>query len=223
VAVKDPSDDVPRQPADRLPFSKRPAVHVLSGFIVGIFIFWLAQRCFHRWYFSLPLGWDCLAFTFTMWTWLLIWRFDGPTTKTHAKAEEPGRTTARGFILVGALLSLASVGLFLKAPQEVRHWAAVVAVLSIVIWWLAIHTLYALKYAERYYANGENGIDFNAQEDPRYSDFAYLACAVGMSFAISDTNLKSWQMRRTALGHAMLSYVFGSVIIASVVNLIAGL
>ena len=44
-----------------------------------------------------------------------------------------------------------------------------------------------------------------------------------LGIAISDTNLKSWQMRRIALGHSLLSFVFGSVIIASVVNLLAGL
>jgi uncharacterized membrane protein len=218
--VEDPSNE--DQPVDRLPFFQRPAVHVSCGVIVGIFSYWLAQQCFHRWYLSLPLSWDSLALTFMVWTWSLIWRFDGPTTKSHAKAENPGRATARGIILIGALLSLSSVGLFLKAPADVRRWAAAVAVLSIVIWWLAIHTVYALKYAEKYYTNGK-GIDFNSQEDPRYSDFAYLACTVGMSFAISDTNLRSWQMRRTALGHALLSYLFGSVIIASVVNLLANL
>jgi uncharacterized membrane protein len=61
----------------------------------------------------------------------------------------------------------------------------------------------------------------NSRDQPRYSDFAYVAYAVGMSFAISDTNLTSSRMRATALRHGLLSYVFGSVIVASVVNLIA--
>jgi len=46
---------------------------------------------------------------------------------------------------------------------------------------------------------------------------------VGMSLAISDTHLTSSGMRRTALGHSLLSYVFGSVIIASIINLVVGL
>ena len=96
---------------------------------------------------------------------------------------------------------------------------------SVAISWLAVHTIYALTYAKTYfYEKPIGGIDFNfknTRDQPRYSDFAYVAYAVGMSFAISDTNLTSSRMRATALGHGLLSYVFGSVIVASVVNLIA--
>ena len=85
------------------------------------------------------------------------------------------------------------------------------------------HTLFALTYARTYYDEQPyGGIDFNQGDQylPRYSDFAYMAYAVGMSFAISDTNLTSARMRRTALGHGLLSFVFGSVIVASVVNVL---
>jgi uncharacterized membrane protein len=196
---------------------------VLVGVVLGAITAIIVQCGFHRWYFSLLVGWDTLALTFIVWTWWTVWRFDGSATEHHASTEEPGRRTVRAIIVVGAVVSLAGVGLFIWAPPDVRRWAAVLAVASIVTSWIAIHTLYALSYARIYYTNSTHGIDFNQQERPQYSDFAYLACAVGMSFAISDTNLKSSEMRKTALGHALLSYVFGSVIIASVVNLIAGL
>lgn len=42
-----------------------------------------------------------------------------------------------------------------------------------------------------------------------------------MSFAISDTDLGSWRMRRHALRHALLGYLFGTVIIALVINITA--
>jgi uncharacterized membrane protein len=44
-----------------------------------------------------------------------------------------------------------------------------------------------------------------------------------MTFQVSDTDLKTKEIRSTALRHALLSYLFGAVIIASVINLIAGL
>ncbi|MCG2803095.1 MAG: DUF1345 domain-containing protein [Cellulomonas sp.] len=44
-----------------------------------------------------------------------------------------------------------------------------------------------------------------------------------MSFAISDTDLGSSQFRAHALVHALQSYLFGTVIVALLVNLIAGL
>jgi uncharacterized membrane protein len=44
-----------------------------------------------------------------------------------------------------------------------------------------------------------------------------------MTFQVSDTNLKSTDLRAAALRHALLSYLFGSIILAAAVNLIAGL
>jgi uncharacterized membrane protein len=43
-----------------------------------------------------------------------------------------------------------------------------------------------------------------------------------MTLQVSDTNLQSTPIRATALRHAVLSCVFGSVILAAAANLIAG-
>ena len=176
-----------------------------------------------RW-FSLLIGWDALALTYTVWTWSVIWRYDASQTASHAEYEEPGRQAVFALILSGALASLVGVGVLL-AKARPDHFASVapsVGVASVVISWVAVHTLYALTYARLYFAEKPvGGIDFNSTSPPRYSDFAYVAYTVGMSFAISDTNLTSSRMRAAALKHALLSYLFGSVIVASVVNLIA--
>ena len=66
-------------------------------------------------------------------------------------------------------------------------------------------------------------MDFNQDDPPRYTDFAYLAFTIGMTFQVSDTNLKTSEIRATALRHALLSYLFGSVILAATINLVAGL
>jgi uncharacterized membrane protein len=58
---------------------------------------------------------------------------------------------------------------------------------------------------------------------PRYSDFAYLAFTLGMTFQVSDTDLKTPVIRSTALRHALLSYLFGAVILATTINLVSGL
>jgi len=58
---------------------------------------------------------------------------------------------------------------------------------------------------------------------PAYSDFLYLAFAVGVSFAISDTDLRTTAVRRIALRQSWLSYLFGTVIVAATINLIAGM
>lgn len=96
-------------------------------------------------------------------------------------------------------------------------------VLSIVLGWSVVHTVYTLRYAKLYYDGDPSGVDFNEEELPCYADFAYLSLTIGMTFQVSDTNLTSKAMRRLALRHAILSYMFGALIIATTINLIAGL
>lgn len=66
-------------------------------------------------------------------------------------------------------------------------------------------------------------LDFNQEDPPQYRDFAYVALTIGMTSQVSDTSLKSTVMRLTAIRHALMSYFFGAVILATVINLIAGL
>jgi uncharacterized membrane protein len=44
-----------------------------------------------------------------------------------------------------------------------------------------------------------------------------------MTFQVSDTNLQAKSIRRTAIRHALLSYAFGTVIVAITINIVAGL
>jgi uncharacterized membrane protein len=96
-------------------------------------------------------------------------------------------------------------------------------VLSVAASWFTVHTVFMLRYALLYYAAPEGGIDFKMAERPSYRDFAYVSLTLGMTFQVSDTDLHSTQMRATALRHALLSYLFGAVILAVAINLVAGL
>ncbi|MEO7234131.1 MAG: DUF1345 domain-containing protein, partial [Lapillicoccus sp.] len=79
-------------------------------------------------------------------------------------------------------------------------------------------------YAQLYYEGRPGGIDFNQDDElPDYRDFAYLAFTVGMTFQVSDTDLKTKAIRRTALHQALVSFPLGTVIIASSINLVSGL
>ena len=89
--------------------------------------------------------------------------------------------------------------------------------------WIMVHTVFTLRYARSYYSNPRGGIDFNESDLPTYLDFAYLALTIGMTFQVSDTNLTSKSIRRIALAHAALSYLFGAVMVALVINVVASL
>jgi len=91
--------------------------------------------------------------------------------------------------------------------------------------WAVVHTEYTLRYARLFYAGKAGGLDFHQipNTEPQYSDFAYVALTVGMTFQVSDPEVTSTVMRATILRHALLAYLFGVVIIGIVINVVAGL
>jgi len=132
---------------------------------------------------------------------------------------------AWAILVIAATMSLIGVGLTLtKAVQEggaTEFVLTVVAVLTIVVSWAVVHTTYVLRYAHLYYEPPVGGVDFN-DDTPDYRDFAYLALTVGMTYQVSDTDIEQRAIRHTITGHALLSYLFGVVIIAATINIVAG-
>ena len=173
-------------------------------------------------------GWAVGAFVFLAWMWMSLWSLDPAGTASHARRENPRRGTADLLLLAASLVSLLAVGIVLvrATKQQGLDKGLLVGacVFSIVLSWSIVHTVFTLRYARLYYGSDRpHGVDFNEDDLADYADFAYLALTIGMTFQVSDTDLQTKAIRRTALRHALLSYLFGALIVASTVNLIAGL
>lgn len=177
------------------------------------------------WQLALLAGWIVTAAVFVAWVWVTLGPLDATATKRHATREDPSRTTADLLLLGAGVTSLAGVALALLKGASAPSWADPVNALvlaTVASSWGTIHTVFALRYADLYYARG-GGVDFNGDGEPDYRDFAYLAFTIGMTFQVSDTAVTERAMRRTVLRHALLSYLFGVVIIAATINVVAGL
>jgi uncharacterized membrane protein len=186
-----------------------------------------ASAILTSWIVAVVIGWAVASAVYSSWVWLSVGRMDASATAAHATREDPSRAVTDILVLIASLASLTAVALVLIAAQSAQGSAraelAGLAVLSVALSWFLVHTLFTLRYARLYYRGDPGGVDFNQEELPAYSDFAYLAFTLGMTFQVSDTNLGTREIRSTALRHALLSYVFGSVILATVINLVAGL
>ena len=130
-------------------------------------------------------------------------------------------------MVIGAsIASLVGVGVTLERASLTTGGSKLVltlaAILTVISSWALVHTVFTLRYAHAYYGDPVGGIDFSSDEDPDYHDFAYLAFTIGMTFQVSDTDLTTAAMRRLALRHALLSYLFGAVILAMTINVTAG-
>ncbi|MGY1738795.1 DUF1345 domain-containing protein [Geodermatophilus sp. SYSU D00684] len=171
------------------------------------------------------VGWAVAAGGLLFWVWRISWPRDAEGTKRLAEQEGQTRVTDTA-VLGAAVASLAAVveGLVRSSSGGVVGVATVVlGVLVVILSWALVNTVFALKFARHYYAGGDGGIDFGQREPPAYSDFAYVAFTVGMSFAMPDTQVEDTSIRKVALGHALLSYLFGTVVIAVAVNLVTNL
>jgi uncharacterized membrane protein len=180
-----------------------------------------------NWRYAPAIGWDVTAIVFSASVWLGIWPLSAEVTAERANREDPSRATSDLLTLSACVASLAAVGILLVGAHDahgvLQDMLAGLGLVSVAVSWSTVHTIFTLRYAQLYYADPEGGVDFNQQERPSYRDFAYLALTIGMTFQVSDTNLQSTQVRSTALRHALLSYLFGAIILAAAVNLIAGL
>jgi uncharacterized membrane protein len=176
---------------------------------------------------ALLLGWDVAAATYIVWSIVLGRLLDAAMTEQIAVREDPGRATMDAILLGAAAASVGAVVavIAIAGPGSgvSQRVAIVVAVGSLALSWALVHVLYTGRYARLYYTPPVGGVDFNTDEPPSYSDFAYLAFTIGMTYQVSDTALRNPLIRRTALWHALLSYVLGAGIIASTINLLAGL
>jgi len=178
------------------------------------------------WEYAPTVGWAVAAFAYSLRVWLHVGPFDAEKTRINASREDPERGITDVLIVMISIASLVSVGFVLVQASMVHGveqvLLAALAVVSVALSWVLLHTLYALRYARLYYAHGD-GISFNQNEPPRYTDFAYLAFTLGMTYQVSDTNISRSDIRATALAHALLSFLFGSFVLATTINLIAGL
>jgi uncharacterized membrane protein len=215
---KDPDESPSHGVSARRRATTAGTVGILAGAASGAFIPWPLT----------PLvAWDVAALTFVTSIWLRVWEMDAAATARHAEREDPTRAAADLLVLVAAVASLIAVGYVLVRAASssgfVQGLHVGFGVASVVVSWSVVHTVYALRYARLYYAGTDGGADFHQDGKPQYSDFAYLSFTVGMTFQVSDTELNDTSFRATVLHHSLLSYLFGTVIVALTINLVGGL
>jgi uncharacterized membrane protein len=148
-------------------------------------------------------------------------------TAVHAQAEDFSRGWSDIVLLSASGASLVAVAFTLV---DARHHSGTqkglliaLAISVVAISWTTIHLLFTVRYGDIYYAEPVGGVTFNDDDKPDYRDFAYLAFTIGMTYQVSDTNLTNKTIRHAVSRHALLSFVFGAVIIALAINTVASL
>jgi uncharacterized membrane protein len=207
------------------PAMRRAVVVSAIGLLVVVVLVW-----FLPWGLAVVAGWDAAALTFLVSIWPIILRADGAHAAQLATREDETRGSAAVLVVGASVASLLGVGFTLGLAGHqggpLRVLLIGVAVLTVVLSWTVVNTVYTLRYADLHFRSREAGIAFgdpDGPEPPTSRDFAYVAFTIGMCYQVSDTTVRDRRIRGTVLSQAFLSYLFGVVIVAGSVNLIAGL
>jgi uncharacterized membrane protein len=216
----------PPNPSWTMTLSGLAAKRVIVGGAAGLLAAAIAVAVGASWSVAVLCAIDVATGVYVIWVWATIGGADAATTARLARAEDASRAAAEAVLVAAGITGLIAVAFTLaQAGNSVapdRGLLTALAIGSVALAWLSVHTVWLLRYARLYFSPPDGGVDFHG-EAPEYADFAYLALTVGMCFQVSDTDLTGKRVRRTALHHALLSYLYGTVIVAVTVNSVAGL
>ena len=173
------------------------------------------------------VGWDVAAIFVVGSVWTFVAVLDAADTQRVSTREDDSHAVVDLIMVLACLISL--VGVVAGLAYARGHAGAVSSVLTgdavftVFLSWFTVHTLFVLRYARLYYSEHPGGIEFPNTEPPDYMDFVYVAFTVGMTFQVSDTGIAQRSIRRTVIRHALLSYIFGTVIVGVAINVVGNL
>lgn len=170
------------------------------------------------------MGFDLAAGLFLLSLLPLLRRLSVAEMRRHADENDANRTLIVVISTLLALVVMAAISGELAAARGGDHMAMVKLLVTLVLAWLFANSVYALHYAHVYYfGSGEageqrGGIEFPGTHSPDYSDFAYFAFTLGMTFQTSDVAISAPSVRRLVLVQSLASFVFNIGVIAFTIN-----
>ena len=184
------------------------------------------------WQFRGLLGWSVGVAVYLALAWWLCERFDAKRTRARAQAQDEPSVVLFLLMLLAtmacvlAIIVMMQQGKLYSGAERTLH--VVLSVVALIASWLFIQTIFAFRYAHRYYQEEKlkepdgPGLQFPGGLDPDYFDFLYYAHVVGMTSQVSDVQVTSREMRRLTLIHSVLSFGFNMLVLALSINVVAG-
>lgn len=178
------------------------------------------------------VAWNGAVVCFLALAWHTVLTCDAARTRKLSRREDEHRSTIDSVLLFASVASMGGVLQALSHASDAKDALAmqltVAAVVTVILSWTLIHTIYAFHYARLYYEGARygdagGGVDFHGDEPPDYLDFCYLSFAVGTTFGATDSEVGGRPIRRTILKHSVLSFTFATVIVALTLSVISSL
>jgi uncharacterized membrane protein len=202
-------------------FYARPRTFLAMA--IGIVAFFLAPPSL-RLVTRLLIGWDIFITFYLLLVYTMVLRSGLRQIRRIAALQDDGRFLILMVTALGAFASIAAIvfelGANHRSPSELT-----LATGTIALSWAAVHTTFALHYAQEFYRGPKpGGLAFPAAdppEEPDYWDFVYFSFVIGMTAQVSDVGITDKTIRRTATAHGVISFVFNTALVALMVNIAA--
>ena len=155
---------------------------------------------------------------------VLLSRSSKATFRHRAEQEDDGLPLIALITIAALTLSLGSIFALLNHEQRVTAGHYALALASVPLGWLMLHTVWSFHYAHVFHSPRSEGsgtgadLQFPGGKEPEPWDFFYYSFVVGMTAQVSDVAILTPRMRLLTLIHAIVSFFFNTVILAIVVN-----
>jgi uncharacterized membrane protein len=145
-----------------------------------------------------------------------------------ADVEDEGILVVVLLSLVVTAFCLLAIITLLRHRHALDHFAVALAVAGALLGWFMLHMLMAFHYAYLFYSEppgsaGGSGLEFPKTPEPGAAEFLYFSFVVGMTAQVSDVQVTSTRIRRTTLGHSIVSFLFNTILIAMTVNAVVAM
>ena len=202
---------------------------------ISLFVSLILFLCIYRMELEplllISILWVAFALTFIILSTLIFFKFPVSEISKKANEEDGSRLFVLFIILVSSFASMFTVLLLMISDKMQVHksFTEIISVVGMMLSWALVHTVFTFHYANMYYFKQHENISqqepltFPGKMKPNYLDFAYFAFVIGMTFQVSDVQINSHLVRRTALAHGLLSFALNTFVVALTINLIAGI
>jgi uncharacterized membrane protein len=215
-------------------FHRLPSIYkLIISFAVAIIISAVLMTVRMEAMTRIMIGWDCFSLCMIIISGVIFSSMRPRQIRVLAKTEDSGRIVVFFIVLVAILGSLLGVLLLLGnkdawlLPKGVETF---IYIAGVIFSWVLLHAMFTYRYALLYYGDHPLdpdprtvGLQIPNELWPDYLDFAYFAFVIGMTFQVSDIEISSRTIRRVALVHGLLSFLFNTVIVALTINVIVDL
>jgi uncharacterized membrane protein len=181
------------------------------------------------------IGWNVAAVLFLIPTGKIL-LFDGPeAVRDRAGREDENRAVMMSIIITAVVTSFGGIVMALHDSKGGHGGAAspvlvmAISISTLVLNWLTVQSLFALHYAHRYFGDRDNdgtadeGLQFQGDKPNTYRDFVYVAICMGATCQVSDFSCTDVKFRNLISVHAIIAFVFNTMVLALGINIIGNL